>query len=146
MLLFIFCVNPVQKHLIRSTGTVTTSLTTAVAANLHLFTIRLNTASIFVDPHNFTVITFGGLSLTGPISHINVGTGPGVVGTAMYAAATVLTPAQVAAATAAAAAVTANAANQALVAQQAAAAAALATTLPTEINSSNLPPDTKIRL
>ena len=146
MLLFAYGGNPSRKFMLCSVGTITTAFNATVAANRHAVIIQLNIATVSVDPHNFTVMDFGGLSLTGPISHINVGTGPGVVGTAMYAAATVLTPAQVAAATAAAAAVTANAANQALVAQQAAAAAALATTLPTEINSSNLPPDTKIRL
>ena len=96
-------------------------------------------------------MNFGGLLLTGPICHINVGTGVGVVGAATYTGATALTPFQVTTTPAAAAttAVTANAANQALVAQQAvaaaaaAAAAALAATLPTKFNSNNLPPKAK---
>ena len=59
---------------------------------------------------------FTGILLTGPICHINVGTCPGVAGTATYATATeLLKPAQVAAA-AAAIAVAANAVNQTLVA------------------------------
>ena len=119
MLLFVKNGNPSLKFPTWSAGRTTTALNATVATN-HPFVInQLNTAIVFVDPHNFTVMDFGGLSLTGPIWQINIdgaGTGP-----ATYAAATVLTPAQVTVT----AALIATAANQALVAQQTAAAAAL---------------------
>ena len=112
----------------------------SVAANKTAIVIQLNPAQVFVDPHNFTVMNFTGISLTGLILHINniadAGTGP-----ATYATVTALMPAKVAAA----AAVTATAANQACVVQQQAAAAALVTTLSTKLNSNNLPPEVKTR-
>ena len=45
-------------------------------------------------------MNFNQYSLTGPVCPIIIGAGPGVVDAATYAAATVLTPAQVAAANA----------------------------------------------
>ena len=138
MLLFEFFGNPGRKYPIRSTATVTKALNVSVATNRTDIVLQLNPVQVFVGPYNFAVMNFTGISLTGPIRHINIAgasTDP-----ATYATVTALTPAQVAAA-----AVTATAANQALVAQQQAAAAALAATLPTKFDSNNLPPEVKTR-
>ena len=131
-----------NTYIIWSTGTVTTALNAYIVAYQTYVLLHLNPATVFVDPNNFTVMDFGGLSLTGPIGHINVaGAGTGLGGPVTYATVTALTPAKIAAA--AAVTTNANSANQALVAQQQATAAALATTLPTEFNSNNIPLDTK---
>ena len=128
MLIFATCGTPTKRFPIRSPATFTAALNATIAAVHATRVIRFSTTLIYVDCNNFDAMIFTGISLTGPICDINftvAGTDPGVVGAATYAAATVPTPAQVAAA----AIVTANAANQALVAQQTAAASALAVTL-----------------
>ena len=104
--------------------------------------IQLNPVQVFVDPHNFAVMNFTSILLTGPTCHINIAgasTGP-----TTYATVTALMPAKISPA----GAVTVNAPNQALLSQSAAtaaAAAALAVTLPMEFNWNNLPPAAKAR-
>ena len=71
MLLFVRAGNSLRKLPIWSTGTFTTALNSTVAANHHFVVIRLNPATVFVDPHNFTVMNSGGLSLVVPIRHID---------------------------------------------------------------------------
>ena len=69
MLLFAYGGNPSRKFMLCSVGTITTAFNATVAANRHAVIIQLNIATVSVDPHNFTVMDFGGLSLTGPIRH-----------------------------------------------------------------------------
>ena len=59
--------NPPRKFPIRSTGTMTTSLTANVASAVPHVMIVLNPATVFVDPGTFTIMDYGGTSLTGPI-------------------------------------------------------------------------------
>ena len=149
--------NPGKKFPIQTANTVATALQAVVAATHVTVVFQLNTTSIYVNPNNFGVSNFTGLSLTGLVCHINAATAPapapapapGVVGvgvgtgtgTGTGTGATSPTAAQVVAV----ATVTTNAANQELMAQQTAAAAALAATLPTKFNSNNLPPKAKAR-
>ena len=111
MLLFGYFGNPAQKFPILSAGIVTTVLNTNITANKTAVIIVLNMALIFVDCNNFNVMDFTGLSLTGPVCHINAPTAPGIVGEDEGAGtATGATP-PTAAQVVAAAAVTANDAN-----------------------------------
>ena len=72
MLFFVKAGNPTRKLPIRSTGTMTTTLTAYVASNQTYVLIHINPVTVFVDPNNCTVMDFGDLLLTGSIRHINV--------------------------------------------------------------------------
>ena len=117
-----------KRFLIRSLAIFATALDAIVAMNATSVVIKLNTVPVFVDYNMFTVLDFDGLSINGPVCHINTGTASGVVGTGACAGACAatgdisLTPAQIIAT-----------------------AAAAAATVPTAFNSNNLSPDIKTR-
>ena len=130
MLLFVKAGTPPRKIPIWSTGTMTTTLTTYVASNQTYVLLNINPATVFVDPTTFTIMNFGGTTLTGPIrpTALRTGTGTGA-GTSAAAA---ITPTQAA-----------TAAAQVLVAKQTATAAVFAATLPVTFNLLLLPLDVK---
>ena len=143
MHLFAFDGNPHRKFPVWSPNTITTYFNAVIGAGHTYAIFQLNTASVFVDPNNFTVLDFVGLSLSSPVRHINAASAPGVLdaGAGTATGSTPPTDAQVIAA----AIVTAKATNQALIAQQAATIVAITATLPTEFNLNDLPPDAKAR-
>ena len=77
VLLFLRVGNPQRKYPLRTTGTMTTALTACVASAVPQVMIMLNPATVFVDPGNFTVMDFGGTSLTGRIRTTAPRTGAG---------------------------------------------------------------------
>ena len=116
MLLFLKVGQPPRKYPIRSTATFTTALTAHVDINQTTVLIQVNPSTVFVDPDTFTIMDFGGLSLTRPpVTRTGTGTGGGTTVVAATA-----TPAELA-----------TAAANAHTALQTAAAAVLAATLPT---------------
>ena len=73
--------NPQRRFAIHSTSTLTSALDATIADVGTQVVFSLNTAAVWVDIDTFNVMTFDRISITGPVSPINVTNNPGVVGT-----------------------------------------------------------------